>query len=143
MAPLTRNQNAVRREGDLRGGPVAATQEIFIGAMVMRQADGTITNGAVAVGSVGCGVAENRVDNSGGISGDRTVQYRVGTFRIGNAAGPDNIVAADIGALCYIIDNQTVGKTDGSGTRSPAGFVEDVDRGGVWVRFDEIVTRLG
>ncbi|MFB0515162.1 MAG: hypothetical protein ACETWG_00985, partial [Candidatus Neomarinimicrobiota bacterium] len=33
----------------------------------------------------------------------------------------------------YIVDDQTVAKTDGTGTRSPAGFIEDVDSNGVWV----------
>jgi hypothetical protein len=34
------------------------------------------------------------------------------------------------------VDDQTVAKTDGTGARSVAGKVFDVDSGGVWVRFD-------
>jgi len=40
-----------------------------------------------------------------------------------------------------VVDDQTVAKTDGTATRSPAGFVDMVDDLGVWVRFDEAMTR--
>jgi hypothetical protein len=42
---------------------------------------------------------------------------------------------ADVGKQCYLVDDQTVAKTDGTNTRSPAGFVRDVDADGVWVEF--------
>jgi len=43
------------------------------------------------------------------------------------------IAAAEIGTYCYIVDDQTVAKTDGTATRSSAGKVFDVDAQGVWV----------
>jgi hypothetical protein len=51
------------------------------------------------------------------------------------------IVQADIGKACFILDDQTVAKTDGGATRSRAGIVEGIEGSGVWVRFDEAVTR--
>ncbi len=48
---------------------------------------------------------------------------------------------ADIGKLCFIVDDCTVAKTNGSATRSRAGTVEDVDASGVCVRLDEALTR--
>ena len=59
-----------------------------------------------------------------------------GNFCLANSAGADEITAADIGKVCYIVDNQTVAKTDGTATRSPAGIVDDVDDAGVWVNID-------
>ena len=64
-----------------------------------------------------------------------------GVFRYANSAAGDLIATADIGTVCYIVDDQTVAKTSATATRSPAGIVEDVDANGVWVRFDEALTR--
>ena len=52
-----------------------------------------------------------------------------------NSASADLISLADIGADCYIVDDQTVAKTSGTNTRSVAGKVFDVDADGVWVDF--------
>ena len=45
----------------------------------------------------------------------------------------DLIAKADIGAICYVVDNQTVAKTDNSTARKAAGKIIDVDADGVWV----------
>jgi hypothetical protein len=82
------------------------------------------------------GRAETQADNSSGSNGDITVDVRKGVFRFANSTGGDEITRADIGGNCYIVDDQTVAKTDGTGARSVAGKVFDVDSGGVWVRFD-------
>ena len=63
------------------------------------------------------------------------MQIRKGTFRFGNSASGDLIAIADIGNDCYIVDDQTVAKTNGTNTRSVAGKVHDVDAEGVWVTF--------
>ena len=47
----------------------------------------------------------------------------------------DAITLADVGSDCYIVDDQTVAKTNGTNTRSVAGKVFDVDADGVWVDF--------
>jgi hypothetical protein len=39
------------------------------------------------------------------------------------------------------VDDQTVANTDGTSTRSKAGIVEMIDNQGVWVSFNEAVTR--
>ena len=49
--------------------------------------------------------------------------------------------ATDVGKPCFIVDDHTVAKTDGTGTRSIAGFIEQVDDQSVWLRFDEVVAR--
>lgn len=39
-----------------------------------------------------------------------------------------------MGADCFIVDDQTVAKTNGTNTRSRAGIVAAVDADGVWVQ---------
>ena len=140
MTALSQDRNTPRREGAVRSGLAAASALIYAGAIVMREADGYLSKGATATGSIAVGRAEARIDNSGGADGDLLVPYRTGVFRFANSASADAITMAEIGDLCWIVDDQTVAKTSGSDTRSPAGLVEDVDAHGVWVRFDEQLT---
>ena len=137
---LAADRNTPRREGDILSGPVAAAVMVFAGALVMRNAAGYLTKGATAVGSVGVGRAEEQVDNSSGAAGDKSLRFRPGTFRFKNSAAADAITIAEIGDKCFIVDDETVAKTDGAATRSPAGVIEDVDAQGVWVRVDEALT---
>jgi hypothetical protein len=141
MTALTSDRNTTMAMGDLREGAVAAAVKIFGGAIVMRNAAGFLTPGATATGAVGAGRAEAQFDNSGGAAGDIQARFRPGVFRYANSAAADEITDAEIGALCYVVDDQTVAKTDGTASRSPAGFVEMVDDLGVWVRFDAAMTR--
>lgn len=138
--PLTADYNAPRAEGDLRAGLLTANQSVFAGALLMRNTTtGHIRRGAVATGCVGIGRAELRA-TSGGANGVDSVTYRVGTFRYRNSGGGDALETADIGKVCFIADDDQVAKTNASGTRSPAGVVENVDGAGVWVRLDEALT---
>lgn len=107
----------------------------------MRNAAGLLTKGATATGCFGVGRAEATVDNSAGAAGAQSLTYRAGQFCFANLAG-DLITQAEVGKVCYIADDQTVAKTNGAGTRSPAGIVEGLEgTTAVWVRFDEAVTR--
>lgn len=141
MAALTSDRNTPARTGDLRAGPVAANARIFAGALIMRNATGYIAPGAIAAGACGIGRADIGADNRGGIAGEIMVDWRPGVFRFDNSSGSDLIGRADIGTLCYIVDDFTVAKTHAGNTRSPAGVVEDVDSIGVWVRMDEAIAR--
>lgn len=141
MAALTAGRLTPRREGDVLSGAVAASTLIYTGALVMRNAAGYLTKGATATGSVGVGVAEAQADNSAGSAGDVTALFRPGIFRMANSASTDEITIAEIGDVCFIVDDQTVAKTNGSSTRSAAGIIVDVDAQGVWVRFDEALTK--
>ncbi|NCM96145.1 MAG: hypothetical protein GW948_02175 [Rhodobacterales bacterium] len=140
MAALTEGRLTPRREGDYIEAGVAASTRIFPGALVMRNAAGFLLRGATATGSVGVGVADREANNTAGSAGDITARVQIGTFLMGNSAAGDAIAIADIGNVCFIVDDQTVAKTDGTGTRSPAGIVADVTSLGVWVRFDEALT---
>lgn len=141
MVALTTERNTRLRIGDLRVEPVAATVKIWNGSLIMRNAAGFLTKGATATGCVGVGRAEKTVDNTGA-AGAATVEYRVGVFLFANSAAADLITIADIGRVCFIVDDQTVAKTDGTATRSRAGIVDGVEaNGAVWVRCDEALAR--
>jgi hypothetical protein len=140
MAALNSERDTKLRTGDLREEPVAASVKIWAGALIMRNAAGYLTRGATATGCVEVGRAEQTLDNTGA-AGSATVEYRVGTFLFSNSGGGDQITIADIGDVCFIVDDQTVARTDGSGTRSRAGIVDGIDSAGVWVRMDEALAR--
>ena len=86
-----------------------------------------------ALGLIADGRFEETVDNTGGADGAVKVVVRKGTFRFANSAAGDAVARTEIGKTVYLVDNQTVAKTDGGGTRSPAGKVFDVDAQGVWI----------
>jgi hypothetical protein len=142
MVALTADRNTPEAIGDLREGAVGASTLIYAGAIVMRNAAGFLIRGATATGSIAVGRAEQRVDNSGGAQGAQTVRYKVGTFRFNNSTAADAITFADIGRACWLVDDDQVARTSGTNTRSRAGIVEMVDAQGVWVRFDEALTRV-
>lgn len=139
MTALTADRNTPELEAGERVGLLGATQTIFNGSILMRNASGHLIKGATATGSFGVGRAEDT--GSSTTAGVTNQRYRPGTFRFANSTAGDLIATADIGAACYIVDDQTVAKTNGTNTRSPAGIIDDVDALGVWVRFDEALTR--
>ena len=140
MVALTSERNTRLRIGDLRLEPVAAAVKIFGGSLVMRNAAGYLTKGATATGCIGVGRAEKTVDNTAGALGALSLDYRLGSFLFANLAA-DLVTIADIGKPCFIADDQTVARTDGTATRSRAGIVEGLEATGVWVRCDEALTR--
>lgn len=135
--PLAQDRNTPEMIGASRQGGLAASVQVYAGAIVMRNAAGYLTKGATATGLVGAGRAEER-KTGGAAAGDETLNYKPGVFRFANSTSTDLIGITEIGKVCYAVDDQTVAKTNGTNTRSPAGFVEGVDAQGVWVRFDEI-----
>jgi hypothetical protein len=142
MVALTKDRNTPASAGDLREGAVAASQLIYAGAIVCRNAAGFLVAGVTATNLIGVGRAEHRVDNSAGAAGDAQLRYRPGCYRFANSAGADEITAADCGKACFVVDDQTVARTSATNTRSKAGVVDFVDPEGVWVRFDEALARV-
>lgn len=136
MTALTKERDTIRRDGQRAGLPMAAVK-VFSGSMVcIDSATGYATKGATSTTLRALGMAEQTVDNSAGAAGDLTLPYwRGGWCRFANSGSTDLITTAEIGADCYIVDDQTVAKTSGSASRSIAGKVRDVDAGGVWISF--------
>lgn len=134
MAALTQDRDTQRRDGDLFEFPVKANAKLYVGALAAIDATGNAVPGAVATTLKSAGRVEERADNTGGADGAIRVKVRRGVFRYANSAAGDLIALADVGANCFIVDDQTVAKTNGTNTRSVAGVIRDVDAGGVWVQ---------
>jgi hypothetical protein len=137
MAALSAARNTVKRATLAREVPTDYGQltntVIYAGALVALTAAGYLTPGAAATTLKPVGRANETKDATGIASGAQTVSVEAGIFAWANSSAGDAITIADIGNVCYIVDDQTVAKTDGSGARSAAGIVFDVDSDGVWV----------
>ena len=107
--------------------------KIWQGALVILDpTTGLIEPGTgTAPGKIAVGCAERDYDNTitghtaGGISGE----VRQGNHYWASGTSADAITAANIGAPCYVIDDQTVGLTDNGGTRALAGVIIDYNSG--------------
>lgn len=113
--------------------PMKGGVKIFSGALVALNA-GYAAPGATATGRIVVGVAQQTVDNTAGADGAKRVRVFAGVFQLKNSSAGDLIAQADVGADCFMVDDETVAKTNGGSTRSRAGKVIAVDSGGVWVQ---------
>ncbi len=130
MTALTNDRNTESRPGAMFNDPVAAGARIFTGSLVVLNAAGYLAPGNTAIGLKARGVAQEQANNVAGDDGDFFCDSFKGIYKFAN----DGTVArADIGGTAYIVDDQTVADNDGSGTRSAAGTIVDLDADGVWV----------
>jgi hypothetical protein len=130
--PLVKDRSTPSRAAMHFHWPVKAGVQIFAGAIVMHK-DGLAFPGKTGVGLKVAGRAERHCDNRLGGNGDDTVLVkRDCLFRFDNALG-DEVDSSHVGDLCFVVDDATVAKTDGNGTRSAAGLIAEVDEDGVWV----------
>lgn len=135
MSALTQDRNTLRRDAAAIEPGVAAAARIFGGALVAINAAGFAVPGSTSTTLRGAGSALHGANNTGGTDGAIRVRLDKRPACFANSAAADAITLADIGKDCFIVDDQTVAKTDGAGTRSIAGKVFDVDADGVWVDF--------
>lgn len=139
MAALTAPRGVTRLGGGLPHSPapmgVKAATKIFKGALVVNDA-GVMAPGRTATGLIALGVARDTYDNTSGAAGAIMGEADNGTYIFKNSAGGDEIVAADVGKDCYIVDDQTVAKTSATNTRSIAGKVFSIESTGVAVTID-------
>lgn len=127
MSALTASRMTPRRAGSLL--TVTASAACFAGGMVSLL---TATGLAVPAGTASSGRAVGVA--TADAAADDVINVEIGIFRFGNSASTDLIEKADIGATCYVVDDQTVALTNGSSTRQIAGAIVDVDDAGVWVK---------
>lgn len=133
MPPLTADRNTPWKDTDLVPVPMAANAKIHAGALVVANATGFAASGSTAATLTYIGRAEQFADNTGGADGDKTVLVRRNkAFRWKNS-GADPVTQAELLKPCYIVDDETVAKTNGGNTRSAAGKVIQIDADGVWV----------
>lgn len=77
----------------------------------------------------------------GAANGDVKVDVQAGIWPFKNSAAGDAITAADIGRYCFIIDDETVAKTNPNSVRAVAGVVMTVDADTtVWVNVSPQIT---
>ncbi|WP_336812253.1 hypothetical protein [Bosea sp. MMO-172] len=131
--PLSKPRDTIERGRDLLVLPVAAATTIQQGALVAANASGQAVPGSTSTTLKGVGRAEETVENSGA-AGDKSITVKRGVFKFKNSAG-DACVQGDTLADCYIVDDETVAKTNGANTRSKAGKILEVEATGVWVEF--------
>lgn len=124
-----------RRFGQAFSYHLKAGAKINKGAVVALQ-DGLAIAGIAAAGLTVVGVAAFTADNSAGGNADTAVNVLRDAFFLENASGADEITDADIGNDCFLVDDETVAKTNAANTRSRAGRIDHVEPGGVWVSID-------
>lgn len=133
MAALTADRNTPKQAAQQIGVPVATGVKIFAGSLVALNAAGFAAPGITAATLTYLGRAAETVDNVAGANGAKTVRVdRKDAYKFANHAA-DLIVQADLGKTCYIVDDQTVAKTNGGATRSAAGKIVGIEADGVWV----------
>lgn len=130
---LTADRNTQMKDGELISVPVATNVKCYAGGLAVANATGFAAPGSVATTLTYLGRFEESVDNTGGANGAKTVLIRrKKAFKFKNH-GADLVTQAELGKTCYIVDDETVAKTNGTSTRSAAGKVVGIDSDGVWV----------
>lgn len=133
MPPLTEDRNTPIRDGEVITPPVAAGAVCYAGGIAVANATGFAEPGSTDTGLTFLGRFDEHVDNSGGADGDVQVRVRRNkAFKWANDGG-DPVGQDSLGTTVYIVDDETVAATDGTGTRSAAGIAVQIDTDGVWV----------
>ena len=133
--PLTKDRNTPWRGRGIESVPVpvAAGAVIYSGSLVAANASGYAQPGSSSNTLTYLGRANERVENSGGNDGDKTVLVSSNTGFLWANSATDPVTEASLGKLCYIEDDETVSATNGSGAQSACGIVSGFESGGVWV----------
>ena len=127
---LSAGRDTPQRFNDYTELTVASNVIIYAGSLVCVNSIGLAAPAADSASFAVVGRAEATVDNRTAVYvATKTIKVARGVFRWANA---DNIVAADIGKIAYVTDDQTVNKT-GGGQAIIAGSIIDVESAGVWV----------
>jgi len=106
MTALAKDKQTVHAEADIEEFPVAASETIYKGALVMVvKGTGYAVSGADTLNGIVLGIAYAQADNSSGSDGDINVKViRLKKVELVLAS----VAAADVGKIAYISDDQTV-----------------------------------
>lgn len=137
MPAATKDRNLVeiapRRK---RAIPLETNMVIFAGTLACVNAAGNAVKGITSTAIRCVGVFREPMNSTGLAAGTLTAEPEVGVFGpFANSAAGDQITNADVGADCFIVDDATVAKTNGTNTRAVAGKVWSVSSEGVFVDF--------
>lgn len=106
MTVLTADRKTERKQGAIFGLPVAASAQIYSGAMLNVDSGGYLTPAGDIAGETFVGVAKQAADNSSGANGDITCEgYLKGVFQM-NGSG---FTQADLVKEAYVVDDNTIG----------------------------------
>lgn len=133
MPPLTADRNTPWKDTDVVPVPMATNAVIRAGALVVANATGYAAPGSTAATLTYIGRAEQFVDNTGGADGAKTIIVRRNKAFKWKNSGADPVTQAELMKTVYIVDDETVAKTNGGNTRSAAGKVIQVEADGVWI----------
>lgn len=106
MTAQTEDRTIARKGGDLFAATIAATEEIFKGALVSLDSTGYVKPAADAAAERLLGVSETNYDNTSGADGAADIEGRRNPVFEFVCAG---MTLADLGADVYVVDDQTVG----------------------------------
>lgn len=141
MTALAANRNTISKEPRFLPFPVAASTTIYKGSMVCLDANGYAVPAADTSGySNVVGVAREKVDNSTGSAGDKTVVCELGVFKF----AATSITQAMVGTTMYVEDDQTVDDVAGVSNNIRAGIlVEYISSTAGWLLIDRPLPALG
>ena len=123
-----------RHTGRLVPLQVAAGALIHLGAIVAVDASGWAVPAADSAGFAAVGVAQERVDNTSGGNGARTVCVQKGVFGLANSMS-NPLGQAHVGRTAYVEDDGAVAN-DSVVNKVAAGAVDEIgDDGLVYVHF--------
>lgn len=114
---------------DLLEGLQKGSTTLYQGALAVFSA-GYLAPGSTATGLTAAGIALRTTANAGADGANGKIAVRRGVFPFKSAGSGDQLAQADCGTDVYIVDDQLVGKTSATGTRSKAGrllFVDGTD----------------
>jgi hypothetical protein len=117
--------------------PLTATVSVYPGTFALSRA-GYLVNAAspqstdVVLGLIDQATGGTFCQTGAAITGGTTntsvwVDCATGTFLLASGTGADTVAEANVGATVYVIDEQSVGLTNGSNTRPAAGVVLPFD----------------
>jgi hypothetical protein len=142
MTALTQGRAIQSIPGILFTYPVLANAVIYQGAIVCITAAGYAKPGATGLNLVTVGIAKESVDATGLANGAATVLVEEMIAGCVSAGGADAITFDDLGKFAYLVDDQTVGLTSATNTRSLAGIIRNIEGAVVFVEFSNKIAAL-
>lgn len=127
MSALAKTRSIKAKKASTISLPSTAEQVYQGGLACLDTSTGLVKKGAASTTLKAIGLyAETVLVASGGVAPVNLFRELVGVWFV-NSASTDAIAQAQVGSTCFVVDDQTVAKTDGTGTRSVAGTVWMID----------------
>ena len=140
---VTKDQKTIRYGTQDGHQPTAlrakANATFYAGTIALTDSTGYLKSSATVAATDKCwGIINGLVNGSphvsapitaGTTNGDTIVGIDTGTFYLTPGTSSDALTQADIGAVVYVINEVTVGKTDGGSARPIAGRLAEIGTG--------------